>query len=199
MFKTIIIFSVLSILFILGTIGYFFLPKYTLEVCRRKQIVVDKDFTSLRKSLVQGKFEKEILRINNATMVRQNWINKNFQIQRLIGKDKYWEFCGTLYAQVKVEHQGSPMIVDLEHDVVVATNKIELKSTLIRPLEIGVTDLQENIFMRPYGNKTLVQIEVSMRLHRFVPFFMHEYAKQSLMKAADDSANAFETAIKSLE
>lgn len=195
MFKTII---TISVLFILCTIGYFCIPKYNIEVCRRKQVILEKDFVSIRKALSQGKFEEQILQANNAIMIQKSWTDKNFQIQRLIGKDKYWEFSGTLYAQVQVESQGKPMVVELQHDVLVSTTKIELEATLIRPLEIGVTDLRQKIFMKPIGHKTLVQIEVAMKLHRFVPFFMHEYAKQALMKAADNSANIIESAIKDL-
>lgn len=187
------------VIFALLAAGYFSLPKYTAEVCRRKQFIVDRDFVSMRKSLSQGRFEEEILRANNAVMIQKSWVDKGFHIERPLKKDRYWEFSGVLHAKVGVNdpHTGQTT-VDLQHVVLVTTDKIELEATLMRPLEIGVTDLRQKIYMEPHGDKTLVRIEVAMRLHRFVPNFMQKYAKESLMKAADNSVNTFETVITNL-
>lgn len=193
--KTILIFTIFALL----SAGYFCLPKYTAEVCRRKQFVVDRDFVSMRKSLSQGRFEEEILRANNATMIQKSWIDKGFHIERPLRKDRYWEFNGVLQAKVSVnDPRTGQMTVDLQHKVLVTPEQIDLEATLMRPLSVGVTDLRQKIHMEPYGDKTLIRVEVAMRLHRFVPSFMQEYAKESLMKAADNSVNTFETVIKGL-
>jgi hypothetical protein len=39
-----------------------------IEAYKEKQIVINKDFASVRKSITQGKFEEEILKINNAVV-----------------------------------------------------------------------------------------------------------------------------------
>lgn len=191
--KSIFIFTILILLW------YFCLPKYTVEVCRRRQFVVDRDFVSMRKSLSQGHFEEEILRANNATVIQKSWINTGIHVERPLQKDRYWEFSGVLQAKVGVnDSKNGQMTVDLQHKVLVASEQINLETTLIRPLEVGVTDLRQKIHMKPYGNKTFIKVEVAMRLHRFVPYFMQRYARESLMKAVDRSADTFEVVIKNL-
>lgn len=186
-------------IFSLLAAGYFCLPKYTVEVSRRKQFVIDRDFVSVRKSLSQGKFEEEILKANNAVMIEKKWINKGFHIERPLKKDRYWEFNGSLLAKIGVNNpRTGQMTVELKHDVLVTTETIQLEANLVRPLEIGLTDLREKIVMVPQGDKTLVRIEVAMRLSRFVPGFFREYAQKQLMQAADNSVDTFESVVKNL-
>jgi len=187
------------VIFALLAAVYFSLPKYTTEVCRRKQFVVNKDFVSMRKVLSQGKFEEEILKANNATMIQKTWIDKSFHIERPLKKDRYWEFNGVLQAKVGVNNpKTGQMTVDMQHNVLVTTDKIDLEAKLMRPLDIGITDLRQKITMVPYGDKTLIKVEVAMRLHRYVPKFMREYANKSLMEAADNSVETIEAVIISL-
>ena len=189
----------LVVIFAILAAGYFCLPKYTVEVCRKKQFVIDKDFVSVRKSLSQGKFEEEILKANNAVMIEKTWINKGFHIERPLKKDRYWEFNGSLLAKVGVNNpRTGQMTVELKHDVLVTTDAIQLEANLARPLEVGLTNLRQKIVMVPQGDKTLVRIEVSMRLSRFVPGFFREYAQKQLMQAADSSVDAFESVLKNL-
>jgi hypothetical protein len=129
--KTILIFTIFALL----AAGYFCLPKYTAEVCRRKQFVVDRDFVSMRKSLSQGRFEEEILRANNATMIQKSWIDKGFHIERPLRKDRYWEFNGVLQAKVSVnDPRTGQMTVDLQHKVLVTPEQIDLEATVPRNL-----------------------------------------------------------------
>lgn len=158
--KTILIFTIFALL----AAGYFCLPKYTAEVCRRKQFVVDRDFVSMRKSLSQGRFEEEILRANNATMIQKSWIDKGFHIERPLRKDRYWEFNGVLQAKVSVnDPRTGQMTVDLQHKVLVTPEQIDLEATLMRPLSVGVTDLRQKIHMEPFP-----EFPVSSLLRTFI-------------------------------
>lgn len=189
----------LAVIFAILAAGYFCLPKYTVEVCRKRQFLINQDFASVRKSLAQGKFEEEILKANNATMIEKQWINKGFHIERPLKKDRYWEFNGSLLAKIGVNNpKTGPMTIELKHDVLVTTEKIQLEANLVRPLEVGLTDLNQKILLIPHGDKTLVRVEVSMRLSRFVPPFMREYAQTQLIQAAENSVDTFETVITNL-
>lgn len=189
----------LVIIFVILVAGYFCLPKYTVEACRRKQFLIDKNFVLVRKSLSQGKFEEEILKANNATMIEKRWINKGFHIERLLKKDRYWEFNGSLIAKIAVTNpKTGSTIVELKHDVLVTNEKIQLEANLMRSLEVGLTDLNQKILLVPQGDKTLVRVEVSMRLSRFVPPFMKEYAQTQLIQAVENSVDTFEAVIANL-
>jgi hypothetical protein len=175
-------------------------PKYTALANRKTTFVLDRSFEDMRKSLSQGRFEEEILKSNNATMVSKTWHRSDLRIQRPLSKDRYWEFNGVMTARVQVDHpQAGQFVVDMRHKLHVAKDSIEIEANLERPLEVGITDLRERIVMYPNGpNQTVVELEIGMKLQRIVPSFMREYAQTQLNNAADRSITNLQQVLQNL-
>ena len=157
-------------------------------------------FKTVQKGLKQGKFEQETLRINGATIVEKKWTDQQFHIERILRKDRYWEFRGQLHAKVQVDnpHAGK-LTVDLVEDIEFAIDHIYITTTLLKPLEIGVTDLKETIVIVPLGNnQTKVTLTSYLKLHRWVPKSWKGYAQEQMDGAANDAIQKMTAAIQSL-
>lgn len=194
-----ILLAVLMAVFLVKNIGRF-LPHTVVQEVTASEFILDTPFADVRRSVRQGKFEKETLRINNAELINKQWVDKSFDIQRPLRKDRYFEFCGRLIAKVRVDnpHAGK-LEVELLEDVCFATDRIEVVTRLNRPLPIGVSDLYQSVYLCPEGtDKTKVKLVSQITLKRYIPKFMEKYARGEVKKATEDSIVKMEYAIRSL-
>jgi len=175
-------------------------PKYSAQANRKTTFVLDRSFEDVRKSLQQGRFEEEILKANNATMISKTWHRSDLRIVKPLSRDRYWEFNGVMTAKVSVDHpEAGQFVVEMRHKIHVAKDAIQIEADLERPLEVGVTGLHQRITMYPNGpNQTVVELEIGMRLQRIVPSFMREYAQGQLNQAADKSITNLQQVLQNL-
>ncbi len=173
----------------------------TVESSHAKEFIMDTPFKKIQKGLRKGKFEQETMRINNAVMLEQRWIDHDIHFERLLRKDRYWEFKGKMYAKVQVsDPKAGTLQVDLIEDVVFAINRIEIKTQLARPLDVGVTDLKESIIMLPVGEtQTNVRLSSYLKLQRYIPKMFKDYAQTELDNASSGAIANMEQAIRSLQ
>ena len=163
------------------------------------EFVMDTPFKEVQKSVRRGNFEQETLRINNAEMASKQWQDKHLDIRRPLKPDRHIEFTGRLLARVRVNNEKAGKIeVDLVEDICYATDRIEVKNALARPLAIGVSDMRQEILMIPNGDKTYVKLSSNITLKRFIPFFMVEYARKKVKAATVDSVQKMEYVIRNL-
>ncbi len=157
-------------------------------------------FKTIQKGLKQGKFEKETLRINGAVILEKKWIDQQFHIERILHKDRYWEFRGQLLAKVQVDNpKAGKLTVDLVEEIEFAIDHITIKTTLAKPLEIGLTDMKETISIVPQGdNQTRVKLTTYLKLHRWIPKSWKSFAQEQMDGAANEAIENMTTAINSL-
>jgi hypothetical protein len=176
-----------------------YMPHSIVQEASNTEFVMDIPFKEVQKAVRKGQFEQETLRINNAELVSKQWSHKHLDIQRPLKKDRYIEFSGRLFAKVRVDNQHAGKIeVELVEDVCFATDRIEVKTTLARPLAIGVSDMRQEILMTPQGDKTYVRLSSNITLKRYIPFFMAEYARKQVKTATVDSVQKMEYVIRNL-
>jgi len=172
----------------------------TIEASHSSQFILNTPFKSVQKSMRRGRFESETLKINNAIMLEKKWIDKNIHFERILRKDRYWEFCGKLLAKVQVDNpRTGRMTVDLIEDIEFAIDHIEIHTQLVKPLDVGVTDLKESISITPYGDKSLVKVTSYLRLQRFVPKMYKDYAQNELDAASLQAISNMEIALRGLK
>lgn len=200
-------YHVLLILLCLGMVGYaafrsghISFHQHTIHTQRTRTFVLDRDFQEVRKSFVKGRFQEEILRVNNAQLLKKTWIDKKLSIQKPLRYDRYWSFDGEMLATIQVAADGQkPITVEMVHDIHVAKDAIAIKATLAKPLEIGVTNLYQELEILPDGpGKTKVIVSVYIKLQRFIPSPWRDYAEKQVATAADSSVSNFEQVIRAM-
>lgn len=177
------------------------MPHSIVREATSTEFVMDTPFKEVAKSVRKGRFEQETLKINNAELVSKQWIDKHLDIRRPLKPDRHIEFTGRLIAKVKVNNEKAGKIeVELMEDICFATDRIEVKNTLVKPLAVGVSDLRQEIHMTPSedGSKTCVKLSSDITLKRFIPFFMVDYAKREVKAATVDSVQKMEYVIRNL-
>jgi len=176
------------------------LPHTVIQESSATQFVLNVPFKEVQKSIRKGNFEQETLKINNAELLQKQWIDRNFNIQRPLKADRYWEFSGRLLAKVRVDNpQAGKMDVELVEDIFFATNRIEVKTQLAKPLAIGVSDIRQEIVIYPYGQTTRVELSSNITLKRFVPWFMTDYARKQVKSATEQSVSKMESILRNLK
>jgi hypothetical protein len=192
---------------ILGLVGlgYFAFKTYpdtVVESGRSTEFVLDKPFDDIRKAMRQGRFEKENLKINNAVVLEKRWVDKHFRLERPLLKalrEKKFEFTGTLYAKVYVDSpKAGKITVELVQEIRFAWDGVEIHTTLVKPLDIGLTNMTQDIVLTPMGNQTKVELKNHMRLQRFIPKSYKDFAQRQMDNAAFESIQKMETVLRGL-
>ena len=189
-----------ALVILMGVFIWKNLPKSTIQEATQTEFVTETSFKDIQRAMRKGNFEQETLRINGAELVSKQWLDKHFNIQRPLRKDRHWEFSGRLLAKVRVDNQhAGKMEVELVEDIFFATDRIEVKTRLAKPLGIGVSDIYQEICIVPEGEKARVKLSSQITLKRFVPFFMKDYATKEVKGATVDSVSRMETVIRNLK
>ena len=180
--------SLILLLFIIVLYEYYKNNNKVIETSKDLNFVIEKDFSDVRKSIVEGKFEKEILKINNATVLEKKWTEENFRIERPLRRNRKWDFSGTMVAKVKINNEDFKDEVEIKHDIEVGDSSIKIIATLQNSIKkLGLTNLEQKIILEKNGAATLARVSVSMRVKRLIPGFMEAYAKEQL----DNSARSY--------
>src|SRR5579859_7884307 len=98
--KKIVIFILAALISFIGFL--FLMPKTTIDTNARYSFVIDKEFNSIRNSMINGKFEKELAKANDITMLEKTWLTSDLAISRPFSKKhREWEFNGTMNAKIR--------------------------------------------------------------------------------------------------
>ena len=193
------LYTTVAVLLVLGMVGIAAVltaKNYVAEAHRKVTFTVDKDFVGIRNAIVSGRFEEEVMRINGTTLVSKEWNSVRLSLQRPLQKDRYWEFDGIMSAKISSDKTG---IMEMEQQVHVAKDVVDIKTTLLKPLEVGVTDLRERIYLQPAGEgKTDVVLMVYIKLQRYVPSFLKKHAQGEIDREADKMMSDTEVVLKDL-
>jgi len=163
--------------------------KKTIETEKSLSFLVDKEFSLIRKSLVQGKFEEEILKINNATVLEKKWNDLNLYLERPLRKDRYWDLKGNMIAKIKINNDNTGKEeIEMNHNIEVGSSNVKILASLENPIEkIGLTTLEQEIKLEPgQQNKTIANVRIKMKVKRMIPSVMEKYAQEKLDSAAND-------------
>lgn len=170
---------------------------HVVEVERSTSFVMDRSFEDVRKAISRGRFQDEILKINNATLIQKEWSNKNISVHRPLSPDIYWSFDGQMTAKIQIGEP--PALMEMIHKVHVSTEAVKIEATLKSPLDIGITDLKQNISILPDGEgKTKVDVNVYIKLEKTMPSWMTFLADKKINAAADESVQKFEQVIRTM-
>lgn len=174
--------------------------KKSVETVKGVEFKVERSFDSVRKSLIEGKFEEEILKINNAIIISKEWTNKKLYLERPLRRNRYWEFDGTMIAKVRINEENVGVEeVEMKHNIEVRDKSITINASLDSPIKkIGLTKLDQNITIEESDKSVLVKSCVAMKVQRLIPIFMEKYAQEQLDKAAENYLQKIENAIKGL-
>jgi hypothetical protein len=105
--------------------------KKTIETEKSLSFLVDKEFSLIRKSLVQGKFEEEILKINNATVLEKKWNDLNLHLERPLRKDRYWDLKGNMVAKIKINNDNTGKEeIEMNHNIEVGSSNVKILCSL---------------------------------------------------------------------
>lgn len=196
------IISILAVIVGVVLVGSLFfkstiIKDYTVEAERTISFVMDRSFEDTRKAIARGRFQDEILKINNAILIQKDWTNKNISIQRPLSPDVYWSFDGEMVAKIQIG--DPPALMEMLHKVHVSTETVKIEATLKKPLDIGITDLKQNIAILPDGEgKTKVDVTVYIKLQKTMPSWMTFVADKKINTAADESVQKFEQVIRTM-
>lgn len=183
-----------GVLIVTGVILISLTPKHVIEAQRETVFYVNKPYQEVAKSLVTNKVMECILDANGATLLQQTWVDRKFGIQRPLNpKLRTWQFAGTANAQVLVRNPDVGQIpVSLIQDIDANQDRILVRTRLAQPLAVGITDLEQYIFIENQGDQTKVTFRLYMKLHRRVPAFARDYANKRVQQAADNQVAVFE-------
>lgn len=171
----------------------------SVETSKDITFLIKRDFESIRKSIVEGKFEEEILKINNAVVIEKNWTDKMLHLERPF-RLKRWEFSGTMFAKIKINNEDiGKENIDMKHSVEISNSDIRIVASLENPIKkIGLATLEQKIKLNKKEKETLADVSVSMKIERLIPGFMEKYAKEELDKTAENYLKKIEEAINNL-
>lgn len=160
----------------------------TVETSENISFIIKKDFFSIRKSLVQGKFEEEILKINNATVLDKKWDNLKIYLEKPLSKNRYWELTGVMLAKIKINNEdvGSEDI-EMKHNIEVGSTAVKIVAQLESPInKIGLTALEQEINLKPAGrDSTWANASIKIKVKRLIPSIMEKYAQEKIDKTAE--------------
>jgi hypothetical protein len=157
-------------------------PVRTVECYREHTFVIDRDFKDVRRAYCQQDLVKEVLEAHGAKLISKNWIKHDFTIKMPLRTS--WEYSGTMLIVAKLNCPRETM--HMKQEISLRPTEMYAKTNLDRPLEIGVTDWDQEILIVPYGDRTKVEIKLHTRLSRFIPRIFMETAKDQMNFAADD-------------
>lgn len=173
----------------------------TVETSKNTSFVVNREFSSIRKSLVQGKFEEEILKINNANVIEKKWENLKLYLEKPLSKNRYWELQGTMIAKIKINNEevGSEEI-EMKHNIEVGSEIVKILAELENPIEkIGLTTLEQEINLEPGPqNTTLANVGIKMKVKRLIPSVLEKYAQEKLDKTTENYLQKIKQIIENL-
>jgi hypothetical protein len=186
---------ILLLLILGGLIGFIcVLPKKTIEAGGSKTFVVNKSFSEIKKILIKGKFEEEILKANHATILEKKWVDMNFHLKGM-------EFRGKLNARVSVNNPKiGTIVVNLTHTIHVNKEMIDVKAELNKPLDVGLTEFKQHILIQPNDeNSVKISIKNYLKLQRSMPEFLRNYAQQQMNDSSQQGLDNLERIIKDLK
>lgn len=176
--------------------------KKIVETNKNTEFTIEKDFKSVSWSIATGRFEEEILKINNATILDKNWSNKEFHLERPLRRSRYWEFDGTMKAKIRINNNKNigTEDIDMVHEVKVDSNEITIKAALENPIDkIGLTSMNQEINIEKGDNNlTNVKVSIKMKVVRLIPKFLENYAQNYLDKYAEEQVQKIKEAISNL-
>lgn len=198
--KIALILSVVLLAAVFVKIGLQYLPHTIVQEDSQREFVLDSSFTDIRRTILQGRFEQETLRINESEMIAKKWTDIHVNLQKPLQKDRFFEFNGRMLARVRVNTpQLGKIEIELIEDVCIATDRVEVITRLNKPLPIGISDIVQSIYIYPENNKTKVELKDKIILKRYIPGFMEKQVRDEVKKATEDSIAKMEDAIRNLK
>jgi hypothetical protein len=81
--------------------------------------------------------------------------------------------------------------------LIIDNDKIDCKNSLIEPVkDIGLQLFEQDTFIqRDFQNKTLIELKAIMKIKRFIPFFLKDYAQKKLDHAASNQIENLKNSI----
>lgn len=198
--KISLILFVVLLLVLLTKAAIKYLPQTQVQEQLSHEFVLDLPFSDIRRTILQGRFEQETLRINESEMIAKKWTDIHVDLQRPLRSNRHFEFNGRMTARVRVKTpQLGKIEIDLIEDVCIATDRIEVITRLDKPLSIGISDIEQSIFIIPEGDKSKIELKNKIILKRYIPGFMENYVRSEVKKATEDSITKMEYVIRNLK
>jgi hypothetical protein len=169
-------------------------PKHTIEVYRNHTFYVDKEFTDVRRALSRQDFVKEILEIHDAELISKKWLRHDLEIRRPILQES--EYTGTMLIIARSRKGLGTM--HIEQTMVVRRDKILNITKLDKPMEVGVTNWDQDIEIAPEGNRTKFTIKLYAKLSRPLPRIFVGYAEEQMNDTADVAVYGLEPLLRQM-
>jgi len=165
-----------------------FTPTRTVEVYREHSFVVDRNFKEVRRVLFNQDLVTEILESHGAKLISKEWVEHDFLIQRPLMTS--WEYNGTMLIVAKLDFPRET--IHMKQEISLRSDEIYAKSNLDRPLKVGVTDWDQEIWIVPHGDKTEIRTTIYAKLSRPIPKVFMKMAKDQMNFAVDDMIAKFQ-------
>lgn len=171
----------LIIIFVLasGLFLYFSSINQEVETFQKAHLTLDKNFLDFRKSLQQEDLMEKTISSLNGSILEKKWIEADVNIQRPILKN--WHFKGKLNFKFTVPYEGNDFLFHVCQDLKIDNDQIDSENNLIESIDsLGLKKYQQKTVITKNENKTNVYMSVHIKVKRFIPFFLKEYAQKKL-------------------
>jgi hypothetical protein len=176
----------LIVLFLVMLLGSFCFLSFnqSFETKQKLEFQVDKKFNDFRRSLKDEDLMNKTIASMGGSIIDKEWTEAKVSVQRPILKN--WHFDGNVVFKFIVPNNNKECLFHVSQKLIMDNDKIQCENKLIEPVkELGLKEYEQNIFInRNLDDKTLVELKAYMKIKRFVPFFLKEYAQDKLDKEA---------------
>lgn len=195
--KKVIILMFLCLGLFLGAFCFFSFNQ-SLETEQKLDFEVNKKFNDFRKSLKDEDLMNKTISSMGGYIIDKKWVDAKVNIQRPIFKN--WNFVGDIVFKFMVPDNNREYLFHVSQNLIMDDDKIQAKNKLIESVEeLGLVEYQQETFIqRNLNDKTLVELKIKIKIKRFVPFFLKEYAQNKLDEKASNQINNLKESIVNL-
>lgn len=189
--KKLILFILCIVVFVITFFGlYKTTPNHVISIHREHSFIINKSFNNVRKDLYQRDLMEEIIESHGGKLLSKHFVTKNFRIENWKHPLKSWEYHAVVNASASLKYPNED--IEIYNKVWADPRRIYSESSLVRPLEIGITQWDQTIEIVPYGDQTHVTVKLDVKLERIVPNNWREYAWDKVNRAATKNTLDFE-------
>jgi hypothetical protein len=181
---------IVPLLFLL-LVSWVFAPRRVIEMTREHEFIIDKPLKEVRRAVVAEDIAREIIAAHGGEIVDKKLIGGQLNLQRPILRN--WQATGDLQIVAKIKESKEPILLYEKFNA--TPEQILAVTTLDQPLSNGVTKFQQDVRFLSFNNKTLVHVNIYLRLERKIPSFFYQYTTNKMSTSLNERINTFEILI----
>lgn len=173
--------TMIVIIFLLGCLGLYIFRDHASQGNREGTFFIDVEFDKVRKVMVRNNCLEEIVSYQHGEVLDQEWEDLDLSMRRLTK----WDIDGVGRLIVKTEDpEAGTLVLPFKQKVAVREDYIDSTTVLMEPVGY-LADYRTAVKMSRDGDRTKVELTVSLEYGRKLPANYVEYMDTKVQESAD--------------